>query len=58
MLRLDVSPNGEGVSVSVSTESGEDGVGDLDSDDLARELVRLRGEVPVWLDGVCGKLYT
>ncbi|KAJ9094335.1 hypothetical protein QFC20_006903 [Naganishia adeliensis] len=58
MLRLDVSPNGEGVRVSVSTESGEDGVGDLDSDDLARELVRLRGEVPVWLDGVWGKLYT
>jgi hypothetical protein len=58
MVRLDLEPetNGQGVGVSVSTESG-DGIGMLEPGELGRELVRLRGEVPVWLDGVCGGLY-
>jgi hypothetical protein len=64
MLTLKVKPDAEDVRVSYSTDapSGDDRAvehvrGRLSEEELARGLVQVKGDVPVWLDSVWKALY-
>lgn len=56
ILGLELAPDETGQNIIVKS-SGE-GMWDLDLEAEGRELVRLQGDVPLWLDGVCAKLFT
>lgn len=60
MMTLKVQPNGEGLSVSMTTDTSEGGwvSGKVDERDLGERLVRAKGDVPMWLDGVWQALYS
>jgi hypothetical protein len=64
MLTLKVKPDAESVRVSYSTDapSGDDRTmdfvrGRLDEAELARGLMQVKGDMPVWLDSVWKALY-
>lgn len=64
MLTFKVQPDAENVRVSFSTDASpgdgraiEHVRGRLNEEELARGLVQVKGDVPVWLDSVWNALY-
>lgn len=60
MMTLKVQPDGDGLNVSFSTDAPEgDWVsGKLEVRELREGLMRVKGDVPAWLNAVWQKLYS
>lgn len=57
MALLELAPDETGQHVLVTTDTAGE-VEHLDLGEEGKELVRLGGDVPLWLDGVCAKLFS